>query len=207
MHKVLECICEGFSFSGDIASDALEFLIYHGRQSVADHAFAVANRAQGIARRFNVDSELARCAGLLHDISLVVPPSNMVQMSLELGIDLVEVETQIPYLIHGKLSSAIAKKVFYVNNDLVTNAISCHTTLRGDPTSLDKVLFVADKLSWDPEHSPFRSELEKALEKSLDHAAGCFLTWIWDQRDTLDVIHPWLSEAVEEFKAKGFCKM
>ncbi len=52
MHKALECIGEGFSFSGDIASDALEFLIYHGRQSVAEHALAVANRAQEIAGAF-----------------------------------------------------------------------------------------------------------------------------------------------------------
>lgn len=207
MHKSLKSICEGFSFSGDIASDAVKFLIYHGQQSVANHSIAVADTAQRLASALNVDLELARYAGLLHDISLVVSPSNMVQISLELEIDLLEEEKQIPYLIHGKLSSVITKRVFGISSNFVTDAISCHTTLRSKASSLDKILFVSDKLSWDIEHSPFRLELEQAMEKSLDHAVGCFLTWMWDQRFRLDVIHPWLREAWDDFKAKGFCKM
>lgn len=188
MQKSFAKICEGFSFSGDVASDVLEFLIYHGREEVAKHVMAVVDMAQRIAGTYNVDLELARCAGLLHDIGFVFLPTEMLQTALELGIELIAEEKQVPYLIHGKLSAAIAKKVFGVKNDKVIQAITCHSTLCANAAPLDKVLFIADKMSWDPEHSPFRLELEDALERSLDEAVGCFLTWTWKQRNKLDVI-------------------
>jgi len=195
MQEPLAKLCKGFSFPGDIDSDALEFLMYHGRQDVAKHVLAVKDMAQRIASKFSVNIELARCAGLLHDISLVIPTSDMLQTSLELGIEVIAEEKQVPYLIHGKLSALIAEEVFGIKNDSVIHAISCHSTLCANASSLDKVLFVADKMSWEPEHSPFRLELAEALEKSLDEAVGCFLTWTWNRKDKLDVIHPWLKEA------------
>lgn len=205
MQKSLAKICEGFTFSGDLAADALEFLIFHERPEVARHVEAVRDMAQRIASTYGVDQEHARYAGLLHDISLVIPTSEMLQIALELGLDPIPEEKQVPYLIHGNLSAEIAKKVFGVKNDEVIQAITCHSTLCTNATPLDKVLFIADKMSWDPEHSPFRLELEESLERSLDEAVGCFLTWMWNQRDKLDVIHPWLKGAWDEFTSKGLC--
>ncbi|WP_425800826.1 bis(5'-nucleosyl)-tetraphosphatase (symmetrical) YqeK [Desulfitobacterium sp. Sab5] len=206
MHNSLANIFEGFAFSGDITSDALGLLNHHGRQDVAKHVLAVAEKARRLAGTYNVDPELAYCAGLLHDISQVLPPPKMLQISLELGMELVPAEKQVPYLIHGKLSAVIAEKAFKIKNDSLNHAISCHSTLCANATPIDKVLYLADKMSWDPEHFPFRLELEKVLEKSLDEAVGCFLTWTWNQKDKLDSVHPWLIDAWNEFQRKGFCK-
>lgn len=205
MQKSLAKICEGFSFSGDVAADVLGLLIFHGRSEVAKHVAAVADMAQRIARTHGVDQELARLAGFLHDISLVIPTSDMLPIAFELGIDLLTEEKRVPYLIHGNLSALMVKSVFGVKNDEVIHAITCHSTLCANATPLDKVLFIADKMSWDPGHSPFRLELEETIERSLDEAVGCFLTWTWKQRDKLDVIHPWLRAAWDEFKCNGFC--
>ncbi|WP_018212707.1 hypothetical protein [Desulfitobacterium hafniense] len=59
-------------------------------------------------------------------------------------------------------------------------------------------------MSWDQEHSPFKPELETALEKSLDEAVGVFLTWIWKQKDKLDSIHPWLIDAWKDYKVGDY---
>lgn len=206
MQKSIAKICEGFSFSGDIATDAVGLLIHHNRHDVANHVLAVANQAQSIADRFNIDTWHAQCAGFLHDISLVVTPSEMLETSFELGIEPILEERQVPYLIHGKLSAAIAEILFGVTDDSILQAIGCHTTLRAKATLLDKVLFIADKMSWEPDHAPFRLEVREVLGKSLDEAVGCFLTWTWNQRERLDVIHPCIKEAWEEFRSKGFCK-
>ncbi|WP_019849576.1 bis(5'-nucleosyl)-tetraphosphatase (symmetrical) YqeK [Desulfitobacterium sp. PCE1] len=200
MHKSLSNIFGGFLLSEDITSDALGLLNHHGRQDVAKHVLTVAITAQHLAKIYNVDLKLAYCAGLLHDISLILPTSQMLQTSIELGIEPVTAEKVVPYLIHGKLSAAIAENVFKVKNDGLLHAISCHTTLCANATTLDKVLFLADKMSWDQEHSPFRTELEKALEKSLDEAVSCFLTWNWNQKDKLDSIHPWLIDAWNNYE-------
>ena len=73
------------------------------------------------------------------------------------------------------------------------------TTLRPRPTTLDKVLFVADKLAWDqPGTPPYADALQAALEQSLDQATLFFLTYLWERRDSLLVIHPWLRAAVRD---------
>lgn len=205
MQKSIARICKGFSFSGDIATDAVDLLIYHNRCDVANHVLAVANQAQSLADRFNVDKEHAQLVGLLHDISLVVTLSEMIEISLELGIEPILAERRVPYLIHAKLSASIAKLVFGVTDDIILQAICYHTTLRANATLLDKVLFIADKLSWEPEHAPFQHNVREALGKSLDEAVGCFLTWTWNQRERLEAVHPCLKEAWCEYRSKGFC--
>ncbi|MHB1654677.1 MAG: bis(5'-nucleosyl)-tetraphosphatase (symmetrical) YqeK [Desulfitobacteriaceae bacterium] len=207
MHKSLVKICKGFSFSGDVATDAIGLLIHHGREGVAKHVLTVANEAQRIASKINIDKEVARCAGYLHDISQVLPRSDMESAAIELEIDMLPEEKLAPYLIHGKLSAALANKIFAITDQSIIEAISCHTTLRVNASLLDKVLFIADKMSWDLEHAPFRPQLTMALEESIDEAVGCFLTWTWNQRENLDVIHPWLQQACAEYERKGFCKM
>ncbi|TWH60215.1 metal dependent phosphohydrolase [Desulfitobacterium sp. LBE] len=204
MHKSLANAFEGFSFSGDITSDALGLLHHHGREDVAKHVLAVAKTAQRLAPIYDVDSEAAYSAGLLHDISLIFSTSQMLQTALDLGLEPVAAEKMVPYLLHGKLSAAIAEIVFEVKNDSLVHAVSCHTTLCAKATTLDKVVFLADKMSWDQEHSPFKPELETALEKSLDEAVGVFLTWTWKQKDKLDAIHPWLIDAWQDYKVGDY---
>lgn len=202
MYKSLSNAFEGFSFSGDITSDALGLLHHHGRQDVAKHVLAVAKTAQRLATIYDVDSEAAYRAGLLHDISLIFATSQMLHTALELGLEPVTAEKRAPYLLHGKLSAAMAEIVFGVKNDSLVHAVSCHTTLCARATTLDKVVFLADKISWDQEHSPFKPELEAALEKSLDEAVGVFLTWTWQQKEKLDAIHPWLIDAWKDYKVR-----
>ncbi|KJR46274.1 Hydrolase (HAD superfamily) [Desulfosporosinus sp. I2] len=206
MQKSIAKICKGFSFSGDIATDAIGLLIHHNRRDIANHVLAVANQAQSLADRFYVDKGHALLVGLLHDISLVVTLSEMIETSLELEIEPILEEWRVPYLIHGKLSASIAKVVFGVTDDIILQAICYHTTLRANATLLDKVLFIADKLSWEPEHAPFQRDVREALGKSLDEAVGCFLTWTWNRRDRLEAVHPCLNEAWCEYRSKGFCK-
>ena len=45
---------------------------------------------------------------------------------------------------------------------------------------------------------PYLPALTDALEHSLDAAAFVYLDWLWQQRETLRVIHPWFREAYLE---------
>jgi len=83
------------------------------------------------------------------------------------------------------------------------NAIGCHTTLKSSSTLLDQVLFVADKISWDQSGvPPYINELNRNLEESLTHGAFAYINFLWERKDTLKVIHPWLRDAYEELKDK-----
>lgn len=39
------------------------------------------------------------------------------------------------------------------------------------------------------------SRYKNGLEKSLEHAAFVYISYLWERKDTLKVIHPWLEEA------------
>ena len=77
----------------------------------------------------------------------------------------------------------------------------------GDPIPDAATITVArksDKSQLD--HAPFRIEVREALGKSLDEAVGRFLAWTWNQRERLEVVHPCIEDAWDEFRSKGFCK-
>jgi len=107
-----------------------------------------------------------------------------------------EEERHLPMIVHQKLSAVIARDAFNITDPAILSAIGCHTTLKAGASPLDKAVFVADKLAWDqPGAPPYLAELTRALDESLDAAALCYINWLWDRREALAVVHPWLIEA------------
>jgi HD superfamily phosphohydrolase YqeK len=101
------------------------------------------------------------------------------------------------------LSVVLAREVFNVRDEGILSAIGCHTTLKANASPLDKVVFVADKLAWDqPGTPPYKTEMIAALEHSLDSAALVYLQYLWDRRDTLRVVHPWMVAAYMELSTQ-----
>ena len=63
------------------------------------------------------------------------------------------------------------------------------------------VVRIADKIAWDqPGKPPYLDELLAGLERSLDEAAFVYINYLWERRETLRVVHPWLVEAYQELK-------
>lgn len=197
MTDTLTQLFKGFTFTGDLANDAPAFLRFHGREGIARHVAMVAANAGQIAARTGADEQAALTAAWLHDISRALPYADMVEPARFHGVDLLPEELQAPQLIHGKLSAVIAHKIFGVTDSAILDAIRCHTTLRPNPSLMDKVLFIADKASWAPHEFPQAAGLAAALDESLNRACAYFLDWSWQQR--YPVIHPWLRDAYEQF--------
>ncbi|MDB4896974.1 MAG: putative superfamily hydrolase of metabolism [Firmicutes bacterium] len=187
-----------FTLTGDLSVDAPAFLRHHGLAGIADHVERVAAQAGQIADRVGVDRAAALTAAWLHDISLVLPAVEMLSAAESAGLELLPAERQAPGMLHGKLSAIFAQQFFAVTDPQVLAAMRCHTTLRAGATLLDRVLFAADKLSWDPEHAPYRHEMAAALDESLNRAVWCFLDWGWQRRGQMAVIHPWFRAAYVE---------
>ncbi len=138
-------------------------------------------------------------AGWLHDCSAVFPVAERVNVARSLDVLVLPEEEQFPMIIHQKLSKVLALHIFGITDEQVLSAVECHTTLKAHATRLDKVVFVADKIAWDQDGiPPYRAELLAALEQSLDHAAFVYLRYLWEQRNTLRVVHPWMREAYLE---------
>ncbi len=169
---------------------------HNGQRDTWLHSQAVAEQAQHLARQYGANEELSILAGWLHDLSTVIPDTEKWTLACQYGLATVEAERQVPFLLHQRLSAWIAQHVLGYEQWELLHAIECHTTLRGDLELLDKLLFVADKLSWaDSDAAPYIAAMRKEAEVSLEQAIHVYIEAMLGEPGKLAVIHPWLEAA------------
>ncbi|GIP53299.1 bis(5'-nucleosyl)-tetraphosphatase (symmetrical) YqeK [Paenibacillus vini] len=203
MHDIFKPITASIAFTGDLKTDIKSFLEVSNCLDTATHCIDVGTECRRIALMFNANPTKAELAGWLHDISAVFPNNVRLDVARQLELEVLPEETVFPMIIHQKISRVMAKEIFDITDQDVLDAVGCHTTLRSNSSLLDKVLFVADKISWDQKGTPpYLEDLNRNLQISLTHGAFAYINFLWEKRDTLKVIHPWLRDAYEELKDK-----
>lgn len=192
------------TLSGNLKDDIYNFLVNNGCPKTAEHCVRVGKEARKIAERFNANADSAEIAGYLHDISAVYSNDVRIQVSYDLGIEVLSEEEAFPMIIHQKISKEMARDIFNIMDQEILDAVGCHTTLKKNSTILDKVLFVADKIEWDQiGEPPYFFQIKQKLDHSLNDAAFEYIDFLWKQRENLRVIHPWLRDAYYELKDIG----
>ena len=150
-----------------------------GRLDTLDHVDRVAAEARRLAARLGLDEEAANLAALAHDLAAVVPVEERVAVAEGLGLAVSEADRAMPLLLHGPIAAEAVAWKLGVDDEEVLNAIRYHTTLRRGASLLEKVVFVADKIAYDPA-SPHRGEYLPAMQEagSLDGAALAYLDFL-----------------------------
>ena len=203
MHTIFESLIDNIVFTGDLKTDIFLFLSANQCSETAEHCIDVGAESKRIALMYNADPQAAEVAGWLHDISAVFPNSERIEVARELHLEILPEEEQFPMIIHQKISKVMAEEIFKITDQAILNAVGCHTTLKKNSTIFDQVLFVADKISWDQRGTPpYINELNRSLQQSITHGAFAYINYLWERKETLKVVHPWLSEAYEDLKGK-----
>lgn len=187
--------------TNDLKKSITEFLELNNCLDTISHSIEVANYAKDISCRYSIRSELAEVSGLLHDISAVIPENKRIEVANILGIEIYDEERKMPLIIHQKISKVIAQDIFKINDTSILSAIECHTTLKKEPSKLDLLLFVSDKVKWDQDgNPPYLEGLLYNLDKSLEHSALYYIDYLL--QNEIKVIHPWLKDAYEYLNYK-----
>jgi predicted HD superfamily hydrolase involved in NAD metabolism len=200
MNKFFVSYTKGIVFTGDLRNDIHAFFNFNNDIETLDHTMQVAEQANRVARLFEIEPSKAVSAALLHDISNVIPVSSMIEVSKMLSIEVLEEELKYDRSVHQKLSKYMAQDIFGITNEEILNAIESHTTHKPNASMTDKILFVSDKISWKlpGEHSYLHEMGEEVNNLDIDKAILIYLNQIWDQRNKLKLVHPWLIKAREE---------
>ncbi|MEF2965326.1 bis(5'-nucleosyl)-tetraphosphatase (symmetrical) YqeK [Paenibacillus sp. M1] len=190
----------GLELTGSLLQDVGTFFKLHGDQDTWDHTLKVTSQAVRIARLYGVDPQKAEQAALLHDVSNVIPVTQMLQVAKQLPIEILDEEPGYPRILHQKLSRAMAEIIFGIADEDILNAIECHTTLKPGATLFDKVVFIADKVAWElPGEQTYLDDIRRLVDgQKLDEAAFAYTDHVWNQREHMKLVHPWLIEAREE---------
>lgn len=134
------------------------------------HSLGVMEMAVELAQIYNVDEKKAELAGLLHDNAKEMTPEELLRYVDDNNIKISEVERINTKILHGKVGADIAKKKYGVSKE-IQEAIEYHTTTNPNMTTLDKIVFVADKIELNRKSATYDIESERELaKKDLDGA-------------------------------------
>lgn len=152
------------------------------KKSRYQHTLGVMFTAASMAMRFDVDIHKAMLAGLLHDCGKFCPPKDQIKLCGKLGLELTEIEKEIPPMIHARLGACLAEKEYGVEDEDILNAILHHTTGRPQMSMLEKIIFLADYIEPGRKMIPGLEEVRHLSFKDID-AAVCMCA-----RNTLDYL-------------------
>jgi len=182
--------------TGDIKADVRSLLYSKSKEKAFAHARDVAEMNMKIAEQYRLDRDVCELGGYLHDISVVVPPLDMMAYAIENCWHIDESEKMFPFLLHQRISRLIAKEDFGITDERILSAVEHHTTLKANPSVYDMALFIADKLAWDQEgEAPFFSIVSDALGESLEAASLAYMNYIVEHKIILHP-HKWFIEGV-----------
>lgn len=167
------------------------------------HVQRVAEEAVRLAERFGADARAAQLAGLAHDLAAVVPRAEIISVALNWGVPLSDADRQIPQVVHGPLAAAVLEKRLGVREQSILDAVRYHTVLRPQAASLDKIVFIADKVAFDPTtpRLDYWQAVKAGLQRSLEAGVFAYLDFVVTHQAELGwKLHPLLLAAHQELR-------
>lgn len=132
------------------------------------HILGVARLARELAVKFNLDSEKAYVAGLLHDYIKYESLEEMIQIIKDTVV--IEKFKDAPQIYHAYASSVVAKEKFNISDEEILNAIKYHVYGRVDMSLFEKILVISDFAEDSREYASCK-EVRKILDNgNFDYA-------------------------------------
>lgn len=130
-----------------------------------EHCVCVSNMAQQLAKTYGENENYAKIAGMLHDVVKEQTPENLLKiLKTDESINLNEIEKTSFKLWHAPAGAIYCKKFLGLENEKILNAIACHTTGKANMTIFDKIVLVADNISFDRKNSNAKIGRKLAFE-------------------------------------------
>ncbi len=184
-------------FEDSTLEEQVKRYFYHfGKESVYFHTLDVVKALKSIPLQRREDKPKRKLGALLHDVGRVVETDDLAEFCESNGKVISTEERRALPILHQFASRYIAEIVFGVDDLSVLNAIECHTTLKSNPSDIEKAVFIADKISWHEEpYQQLTNNVKLALERSIDDACFFYQENLHKQREQLSCYHPWSQEA------------
>lgn len=128
------------------------------------HSLGTAECARNLAIKFNLDSEKAYMAGLLHDCAKCFPNEKLLEI-IENNLHVEKVELMNYKTLHAPVSAYIAQKDFGVDDSEILSAIRWHTLGKIDMTDFEKIIFLADKIEPKTRDKDYLEEVRNYLDE------------------------------------------
>jgi len=131
------------------------------------HTLNVGILSAKLAAIFGVDTDKALIAGAVHDCAKELPIEVQRELAYKVSGDVFSEEK----LLHSPAGAYYARENFGIDDREILDAVTYHTTGKGDMSDLEKIVFLADKIEPSRTYTDLTDIRAEAL-KDLDKAAA-----------------------------------
>ncbi|WGI36258.1 nicotinate-nucleotide adenylyltransferase [Mesomycoplasma lagogenitalium] len=189
--SVIKYIGKNFLYILDIINNTMD-------AKLNKHCRVTAQLAADYAKFLNYDAKIAWFSGLVHDLTKRWPIELHRQFLTENNID----EKTVPdYKLHQTTASLWLDKYYRVQNPEIVRAISVHTSLDYQMDTLDKIVFMADKLcqgrKWEGIQKVRKLAFEnfdKAFQQVINHIKEYNLAKVEVSQEQVNIYDHWLKK-------------
>lgn len=128
------------------------------------HTLGTAECAKDLAQKFNLNSDKAYTAGLLHDCAKCFSNEKLLEI-IKANLQVEESEMQNYKTLHAPVSAYIAEKEFEVEDTEILSAIRWHTLGKLDMTDFEKIVFIADKIEPNTRDKEYSDKIRTLLNE------------------------------------------
>ena len=135
------------------------------------HTLNVGYLSAHLADVFGCDKDKALIAGALHDCAKELPIEQQSELAKKYAGDLFTEKK----LLHSPAGATFAREELGIEDKEILDAICYHTTGRGDMNTLEKIVYLADKIEPSRNYtdlSPIRTAAETDLEDAMRMTAS-----------------------------------
>ena len=141
------------------------------------HSLGVEATAIELAIKFGEDPKKASIAGLSHDIAKCIPLSELLKIIEENNLPVPEMEKKSWKALHSPVGAFIAQRDLEITDKDILNSIRWHTIGRIGMSTLEKIIYLADKIEPNREDTDFVNEVKKVLNDTNSLDAAILLTY------------------------------
>ena len=129
-----------------ISKDKLEKLEELIGEYRFNHSLGVMETAEKFCKDFGEDPEKGKIAGLFHDCGKFLNKKQAFEFIKENNLVYPDEYLENFQLLHPHFGADVARIVFDITDEYILDAIRYHTTLRENPSLLDKIIFITDAI-------------------------------------------------------------
>lgn len=136
-----------------------------------EHSLMVATEAKQLAKHYHVDEEKAYIAGLVHDIAKEFSNEennkwiDKYQLSKEI------ISSEFSKVLHAEIGAFVVEERYHLDKE-ISNAVRYHAIGHVPMTTLEKIIFIADKIgrkTTTPDIGQEKTLAYENLDKALIH--------------------------------------
>jgi predicted HD superfamily hydrolase involved in NAD metabolism len=129
-----------------VREKVLAWLQDHVPPKRIQHILGVEQMAIELAKHYQLDTNTAATAGLMHDLAKYFKPQRLLELARAEGLLIDEVDIAAPHLLHADVSAIVARDEFGITDPEILQAIADHTLGRPEMSPMSCIIFLADTL-------------------------------------------------------------